>query len=234
MNALWSSLHSMGPLLRCLPSDTWKAEEVGGVANWRITIKIIRAPSLDGWARFFANSARVKKLDLDIGAAGDPSVAQLRTLRMYMPPSSSPFSGLRSLVLRRVVVAAVAYIPIFLNPRLEVFSMLDPDSDVLCSTLGFLGDQCSGLRELAISGWVAEAVTLIPHFKNLRKIASTMPLNTSTIISHVATSTYLTCLNAVAPRMVGPHNFLPFLERHVKARRQLSARVSAHTGYIAE
>ncbi|KAG1802522.1 uncharacterized protein BJ212DRAFT_1591281 [Suillus subaureus] len=84
LNILWLEQSSLGPLVMCLPQDTWEVTE-------NRTIKLSRVPQLTEWERVRTNASRIRRIISErrnhVYVPPRPSAPVLRQLFALFPPA---------------------------------------------------------------------------------------------------------------------------------------------------
>ncbi|KAG0699032.1 hypothetical protein DFH29DRAFT_1081509 [Suillus ampliporus] len=155
LDILWSKQLNLGPLIMCLPEDTWEV----GDDNF---IRLSREPLPTEWERVRSNASRIRELsynfDLDYPYPPQPHSRVLHKLFALFPPTSL-FPNLHKLDFK-----AVSYRPKFSPDFALLRQFLSPGLEVLvfCLPSGIpvheverlsaaLGAQASGVRQMKIS-----------------------------------------------------------------------------------
>ncbi|KAG0693153.1 hypothetical protein DFH29DRAFT_1007597 [Suillus ampliporus] len=156
LDILWRKQWTLGPLIMCLPQDTWEVRDDG-------FIHLSREPLPTEWERVRLNASRIHKLignpiDTRYKYPPQPHSRVLHKLFALFPPTSL-FPNLHKLDFEVVsdrpeFSPDFALLRQFLSPRLEVLAFPLPSGipvDEVERLVDVLAAQASGVRQMLIS-----------------------------------------------------------------------------------
>ncbi|KAG0700855.1 hypothetical protein DFH29DRAFT_1000766 [Suillus ampliporus] len=145
LNVLWRDLQSVGPLVRCLPSDLFSVDQG----------RMVLQKPLDGkmWDTLFKYTSRVHSITVsESGSRGDRALIELVTVLMLSCPSTpaSLFPNLRKLAWRADGIAE--FLRMVLVPSILVLDVqISSTSPAFLSVLSSLGTLCPHLQNMTVT-----------------------------------------------------------------------------------
>ncbi|RPD65404.1 hypothetical protein L226DRAFT_557862 [Lentinus tigrinus ALCF2SS1-7] len=187
---LWQELHSLVPLLRLLPLNTWT--ESLNSANQMI-FRLTTSENLD-WTRFAKYACHVRRFTWH--ECMDVSVSTLIKMSLAKPLDCSLLPHLRSLVVRDTRDHYVSELPVLFSPSLIDLRLIWHVSYLPDKLLEGVHKTCPQLEELHLSPLVTPDTVLfltdvydstqdilmrcITGMPDLRKLYCSIPLSTAT------------------------------------------------------